>query len=240
VRPQHNKPALTSSSPPGQELKLLIYVHGTRHDLKPIQDLSQLPTFADHEGCAILAPLFPAGIDGTVDLDSYKRLSSKSLRCDVAFLAILDEVRHIWPGVDTGKAYLLGFSGGGQFAVRRSYLYPKKKNEAVSIGAPDKSQYWNESQNWPIGVMEVFGRKVSVAQLSGVKLQLVVCENDNPIHGEEEFWEFVQKMKGTGRKIQDEASEMRGVDIDLALMKQWRLGQAREIYDYWRQVGTEA
>jgi hypothetical protein len=88
--------------------------------------------------------------------------------------------------------------------------------------------------------VEFCGRKVSVAEISSVQLQPVVGENDNPIHGGEELWELVQKMKRKGKNIKDEASETRGVDRDLAVVMHGRFDEAREICDHWRQVGIEA
>jgi hypothetical protein len=68
-------------------LPLVIIIHGTR---RTSETLNGLISWSHTHPCAILAPLFPAGLDGPNDIDSYKVLSSKTLRSDLALLSILE------------------------------------------------------------------------------------------------------------------------------------------------------
>lgn len=72
------------------KLPLLVSIHGTRRDLSPLH--TDLEAFANTNACAVLAPLFPAGLEGPNDVDSYKTLKSQTLRSDLALLDILDAV----------------------------------------------------------------------------------------------------------------------------------------------------
>ncbi|KAJ9196219.1 hypothetical protein DTO021D3_6678 [Paecilomyces variotii] len=87
-------------------LPLLVSVHGTGRNLSGLYG-QELVSFADSTPCAILAPLFPAGLDGPNDIDSYKKLRSSTLRSDLALLSMLDEVAHRWPGIRTDKVFLM-------------------------------------------------------------------------------------------------------------------------------------
>ncbi len=87
------KPSLTNDSPPKDKLPLLVYIHGTRRRISAVDSDDDLVPFAEATPCAILAPLFPVGLDGPNDLDSYKLVRSKTLRSDLALLAMLDEGR---------------------------------------------------------------------------------------------------------------------------------------------------
>lgn len=68
-------------------LPLLVVIHGTRRNS---DTLNALAPWCHSHPCAILAPLFPGGLDGPNDIDSYKSLSSKTLRSDLALFSILE------------------------------------------------------------------------------------------------------------------------------------------------------
>jgi len=59
------------------------------------------------------------------------------MRFDLLLLAMLDEVADFWPGIQTEKVYMMGFSRGGQFIHRFLLLHPERLY-AVSIGAPGR------------------------------------------------------------------------------------------------------
>jgi dipeptidyl aminopeptidase/acylaminoacyl peptidase len=69
-------------------LPLVVGIHGTGRNASDV--VSRLVPFAHSSHFAVLAPFFPAGLDGPNDLDSYKVLSSKTLRSDLALLSILE------------------------------------------------------------------------------------------------------------------------------------------------------
>lgn len=123
----YNDPART------RKLPLLVYIHGTRRDTSALQ--GSLIPFADTTQCAILAPLFPVGLDHPHDLSSYKFLNAKSYRSDLVLLSIVKEVSKRWQHIKTDKFFLMGFSGGGQFAHRFLYVHPERLL-GISVGAP--------------------------------------------------------------------------------------------------------
>ncbi|KAK9452797.1 hypothetical protein V1511DRAFT_513515 [Dipodascopsis uninucleata] len=198
IPPAHyNSDPRKSESPP--KLSLLIYIHGTRRMISAIH--SELVPFADSTPCAILAPMFPAGLDSPNDLDSYKLLRSETLRSDLSLLSILEEVAERWPGIATEKVYMMGFSGGGQFVHRFLYLYPDRL-AAVSVGAPGRSTALDRQKNWPAGIADVeviFEKTIRVELIREVSIQLVVGDKDSVGHGSKEFWTWLKKMKDAQR-----------------------------------------
>jgi poly(3-hydroxybutyrate) depolymerase len=111
-------------------------VHGTARTWTAIYE-EELISFADRTPCAILAPLFPASLNGPNDLDSYKKLHSPSLRSNLALLSVLDEIAPRWPEIRTDKIFMVGFSGGGQFPHRFLYLYPER---LAAVGVGDQAE----------------------------------------------------------------------------------------------------
>jgi predicted esterase len=232
----------------GRKLPLLVVVHGTGRRTSALES-PEFVAFAHNTPCAILAVLFPTGITGPYDLDSYKLLSARSerdahtdsaLRSDLALLAILSEVSYRWPGIDTGKVFMMGFSGGGQFAHRFLYLYPEKLG-AVSIGAPGRVTYLSADEKWPRGIRDVkqiFGREVDLEKVRAVKgVQLVIGSEDTSVHGGEEFWDWVREMKSQRRgKNNEEDVDEGGLDR----MTKGRLESLRELQASWKELGIEA
>ncbi|KAH8659226.1 hypothetical protein BGZ60DRAFT_414848 [Tricladium varicosporioides] len=197
IPPEHYT-AVTVSQPQNTSppLPLLIVIHGTRRTV--FDSSNGLVEFAHTQKCAVMMPLFPAGLDSPHDLDSYKLLSSRTVRSDLALLAILGEVEKRWPGITTEKVFLMGFSGGGQFVQRFLYLYPERLI-AVSIGAPGRATLLDDSLPWPAGIRdveEVFGRRVDLDKIRAVKaIHLIVGSDDNMVHGGEEFWKWLTEKK---------------------------------------------
>lgn len=221
IPPEHYD---TASSP--KKLPLLVWIHGTRRKMNTLYS-NDMVSFADSTPCAILAPLFPGGLDGPNDLHSYKTLRSESLSSDLALLSTLEEVAARWPGIDTDKVFMMGFSGGGQFTQRFLYLYPERLL-AVSIGAPGRVSMLDSSKPWPEGIANVeglFSRPVTTKSIQQVPIQLVVGSEDNYIHGGEEFWDWLRKMR-TGED-QDQKSG------DLSAMRQGRLQTLQELHTAW-------
>ncbi|VUC22374.1 unnamed protein product [Clonostachys rosea] len=210
------------------KLPLLVNIHGTLRRMTAIQVDDQLPKFADGIGCAILAPHFPAGLEGPNDLSSYKTIHTASLRSDLALLDILDEVAYRWPGVETTKIYLSGFSGGGQFVHRFLYLHPDRV-AASSIGAPGRVTYPDQNESWPSGISDVgemFDTTVNMTQLNEVSLQFVVGEKDTEIHGSSEFWEWLEEVMGSAD--------------DLPPMNESRFDTVKKLRDTWTAAGVES
>ncbi|OJZ90243.1 hypothetical protein ASPFODRAFT_414108 [Aspergillus luchuensis CBS 106.47] len=225
------------------KLPLLVNIHGTsrKTSIRPEQAF-----FAESTPCAILAPLFPANIDGPNDLDSYKVLRSATLRSDLALLAILDEVATVWPGIDTEKVFLAGFSGGGQFAHRFFYVHPERL-AAVSVGAPGKVTMLDEQLAWPSGIgnfQEVFGKGLDKDIMRNVQVQLVIGSQDVKVHGGKEFWEWAKKVMAQ-RMAAEKASEKDGGKEkmgkrEVVMMDQGRSQSLQHLQSSWKADGIEA
>ncbi|KAG9574585.1 poly hydrolase, partial [Aureobasidium melanogenum] len=222
-----------------KKLPLLVNIHGTRRNLSAIY--SDLKTFADSTPCAVLQPLFPAGLEGSNDLDSYKKLRSKSVCSDLGLLSILDEVAMRWPHIDTTKIFLMGFSGGGQFAQRFLYVYADRLS-AVSIGAPGKVTLLDDQQEWPKGiknVRDVFDRPIDLSLIKAVDIHMVVGSKDTGAHGGDEFKKWQQAMKA---KVKDAGSDEEAAltnNIDAAGAGQGRLGTLQDVQRSWKDQGIE-
>ncbi|KAI1405413.1 alpha/beta-hydrolase [Hypoxylon fuscum] len=221
--------------PAPAKLPLLVSMHGTR---RHVYDIYDLVAFVESTPCAVLTPLFPAGLDGPNDLDSFKLLRSKTLRSDLAFLSILDEVAIRWPGIDTSKIFLMGFSGGGQFVHRFMYLYPERL-AAASIGAPGRATPLDDQRNWPEGVKDVealFGRTINKNLIKELPIQLVVGGADLQVHGGKEFWTWVKQMKAQHSGQDENTDDTEG----LPTMQKGRLDTLRDLHDSWKRDGIVA
>jgi predicted peptidase len=216
------------------KLPLLIWVHGTGRKWHALYE-DEMVSFADQMPCAILAPLFPAGLDGPNDLDSYKILHSSSLRSDQALLEILDEVAARWPGIRTDKVFLKAFSGGGQFAHRFLYLYPERL-AAISVGAPGRVTLLDFSKNWPQGVANtktLFDREVVLENIRKVPIQLVVGSEDNKVYGGEAFWNWLENFQKVKDERQSEATGLSRMEIR-------RLQAVEELHKSWKTDGIDS
>ncbi|KAI1136001.1 alpha/beta-hydrolase [Hypoxylon sp. FL0543] len=217
------------------KLPLLVSVHGTR---RYVYDIEELAPFAESTPCAILTPLFPTGLDGPNDVDSYKQLRSKTLRSDLAILSMLDEVAVRWPEIDTDKIFLMGFSGGGQFVHRFLYVHPERL-AAASVGAPGHTTALDDQQNWPAGTKDVeslLGKPIDKDLIKRVAIQLVVGDQDVKIHGGEAFWTWVRQLKARGGAGSGAASNAE----KYMSMDHGRLETMRKLRDSWERDGIEA
>jgi len=229
-----------------KQLPLLVNIHGTRRNLSAIY--GDLKTFADSIPCAVLQPLFPAGIEGPNDLDSYKKLTSKSLNSNLRLLSILDEVGARWPNINTEKIFLMGFSGGGQFTQRFLYIHPDRLS-AVSIGAPGKVTLLDEQQTWPKGtkdVQNVFSRSIDLSLIAAVDIHMVVGSKDTGAHGGNEFKQWQEEMKKKKKKTskaKDTDSDQEAAlaaNIDASETGKGRLGTLQNIQNLWKDQGIDA
>ncbi len=216
------------------KLPLLIFMHGSKRNVSPIHN--ELIPFAESTPCAVLAPVFPAGLDGPNDMDSYKRLRSKTLRSDLALLSMLDEVAHRWPGIDTTRVFLMGYSGGGQFAHRFLYLYPERL-AAVSIGAPGSVTVLDPTQKWPAGVADVeelFDRSIDKHIIQKVAIYLIVGSADVEMHGGEGFWQWYTKTSAKLRTGENDGMNRNKHPV------QDRLSTLKRLHAMWMEDGIKA
>lgn len=163
--------------PQGPPRPLVVAVHGTLRRCETLRDA--FADFGERHDCVVLAPLFPAGITGPNDVDSYKLLSATEFRPDQILLSMVDEVAARWH-VDTDRFHLHGFSGGGQFAHRFAYLHPDRL-ASLSVGAPGRVTLLDPTTPWRHGTAdteELFGITVDPASLRDVPVQLVIGAHD--------------------------------------------------------------
>jgi dienelactone hydrolase len=159
------------------QVPLVVIMHGTGRDNTGYRDA--FADFAEEHGCAVLAPLFPAGIDDPEDLHNFKFIEYRGIRFDRVLLDIVDEVGERF-NLDTTRFFLHGFSGGGQFTHRFFYLHPDRL-AAASIGAPGRVTLLDPDQLWWLGTKgfaEQFGQEIDLARLRTVPVQMVVGDQD--------------------------------------------------------------
>jgi poly(3-hydroxybutyrate) depolymerase len=146
------------------------------------------------------------------------------------------EVEHRWPGIDTRKFFMMGFSGGGQFAHRFLYLYPERLH-AISVGAPGRVTQLDDILPWPSGVQNVeekFAKKIEKDKIRAVgRIQLVVGSEDNTVHGGEEFWAWLEERQrhGSAKKMVE--------GNGLERMRTGRLQTLQNLQRSWLSDGIE-
>jgi pimeloyl-ACP methyl ester carboxylesterase len=189
---------------PSQKIPLIVSIHGNGRNAERCRDT--MIDLADRERAAILAPLFPAGINDPNDMQNYKMLSYEEIRYDLVLLGIIDEIAVRWPGIATAKFFLTGYSGGGQFALRFFYLHPARL-EAVSVGAPGLVTQLDDTLNWPKGIKGIEslfgGLSVDLSSLRNVGgVQLFVGSDDTKKPGGG-FVEWLRGRKDTVKEIKE-------------------------------------
>ena len=218
-------------------IPLVISIHGTGRDAESCR--RRLISLAEKERFAILAPLFPTGLDNEWDLDSYKLLRSKTLRSDSALLDIVTEVAVRYPGIDTEKFFLIGYSGGGQFVHRFLYIHPERVF-AASVGAPGRVTHLDKTLKWPQGVAdvgEIFEKelsktdgKVSLELLRKIRAVQMVVGGDDVEVPQNELIEWAAKMK-------DKMSRGDDVSGSLEPMRTSRVDTLKTLHGEWDPLG---
>lgn len=220
---------------PPRRLPLVVNVHGSLRRAERARDT--LIPLANEIGCAILAPLFPAGVDDPSDMQGYKFLRHNETRYDLILLSMIDdEVSVRWPGIETEKFHLVGYSGGGQFASRFMLVHPERLL-GISIGAPGVVTRLDWGVKWPAGLAgmeDIFdGIVVNVDKLMSIKhVQLVVGGKDSETPGGGLLNWF------RGRKDKGMIDANKGEDIPLSLPN--RIQALAGLRDELRETGVEA
>ncbi|MFD4903101.1 poly(aspartic acid) hydrolase [Streptomyces sp. NPDC058411] len=172
----------------GEPSPLVVAVHGTHRNVGQVRD--HFADFAEEHGCVVLAPLFPAGLTGPNDLDSYKFFTEPGFRPDLLLLDMIDEAARRWH-IRTDRFHLYGFSGGGQFAHRFFYLHPDRL-ASLSVGAPGRTTLLDSRTPWWRGTAdstELFGAAPDTRAMAQAPVQLVIGEDDTRV----EVWEGAEQ-----------------------------------------------
>lgn len=167
---------------------LVVTVHGTHRNVGQVRD--HFADFAEEHGCVVLAPLFPAGLTGPNDLDSYKFFTEPGFRPDLLLLDMIKEAAERWH-IRTDRFHLHGFSGGGQFAHRFFYLHPDRL-ASLSVGAPGRTTLLDSQTSWWRGTAdstELFGTVPDTEAMADLPVQLVIGEHDTHV----EVWEGAEQ-----------------------------------------------
>jgi poly(3-hydroxybutyrate) depolymerase len=151
-------------------------VHGSFRVAETYRDL--LWQFAEESGCVLLCPLFPCGVDGPSDTESYKFVYWPAIRYDSILLAMVEEVAGRL-SVDAGRFVLFGYSGGGQFAHRFFYGHPGRLL-GVSIGAPGSVTLIDPARPWQVGTggLEAIVGPLDPSAMRRMPVQMVVGDAD--------------------------------------------------------------
>lgn len=126
---------------------VLVSVHGISRNARA--HARAFADFADRYGVVVVAPLFPRQ-----QFPGYQRLGvsrhGHGPRPDLVLNAMLTEVAAM-TGARTGRFYLFGYSGGGQFAHRYAMAHPQRVI-AVAMGAPGWYTFPDEQARYPRGL----------------------------------------------------------------------------------------
>lgn len=219
--------------PSSPKLPLIVTLHGARREYIRARDALVPLADDDATACAILAPLFPAGIASGEDLIGYAELVTtmkKSgtgehgsvLRYDLVLRDMVAEVAQRYPGIDTETFFLAGFSAGGQFAHRYLYLHPDRV-VAASIGAPGSITMLDETFEWPLGISALktsfpHVESVDVEKLRTIDLQVYVGDKDISTKNFEAARAF-EAVKQPGNAGRDQRPRTEKAE---ALVENWR------------------
>jgi len=135
-------------------LSLVAIVHGTGRDAHAY--INSFVDEAEEYGVALIAPLFDdtqfrhyqfiyyEGLDMTHEVRA-------RLRSDLRFNDILDLLKKEHPFINTKQFCMYGFSGGAQFTMRYTLLYPYRVTKAVVV-SPGSYLFPDSTQEFPRGI----------------------------------------------------------------------------------------
>jgi pimeloyl-ACP methyl ester carboxylesterase len=125
--------------------RLFVTVHGISRNAA--EHAARFAPFAEKYGVVLVAPLFPAD-----RFPDYQRLGLKSAdeQSRLALERIIGEVGAL-TGADTGKIYLFGHSGGGQFVHRYAMSNPQRVAKYV-VSAAGWYTLPDPSLSYPVGI----------------------------------------------------------------------------------------
>lgn len=160
------------------KVPLIVPVHGSGRNPEGLR--RKFAALAEEHGCAVLAPLFPVGLIDPNDVVNYKMIKYREIRYDHILLAMVDEAHCRFGKIETEKFLLYGFSGGGQFVHRFTYLHPERV-QALACGAPGTQTLWDMDHSFPRGVQDieqVFEQSVDWAKIKAVPTMFIAGDAD--------------------------------------------------------------
>lgn len=161
---------------------LAVLIHHSLRDAQALRD--QFIDFAEAQQCALLAPLFPCGINGEDDFNNYKLMRHKGLAYDEVLLGMIDEIAGVFR-LEADRVLMHGFSGGGQFAARFLMRHPDRLR-AISIAAPGTVTLPGDPRGWWVGTgdMEaVLGAPLRADLIRALPIQLLIGAEDTSPEG---------------------------------------------------------
>ncbi|MEJ8473765.1 alpha/beta hydrolase [Roseibium algae] len=190
---------------------LLVLIHPSLRNASGLRD--EFIDFAEATQCALLAPLFPCGIEGTDDFNNYKHMRYGGVAYDDVLLGMVEEVSGIFR-LESSRFMMHGFSGGGQFALR-FYLRHPERLQAISIGAPGTVTLPGDPRSWWVGtgdMEQALGAPLRLETMREVPVQLVIGSEDISPRGTmvapgSSFWREDANDAGENRMQRIEAFE---------------------------------
>ena len=161
----------------GRARHWLVAVHGSGRGAESLRDA--LAGFAEETGIAVLAPLFPIGLDVPDDEPSYKFVRWNGRSHDRSLHALLEDAETRF-GIPAARFQMFGFSGGAQF-VQRYVLFHPDRVIAASIGAPGYVTILDEDLDWWPGMRNfetVAGHPLDREALARIPVQIIVGRGD--------------------------------------------------------------
>jgi pimeloyl-ACP methyl ester carboxylesterase len=175
-------PAVMSMS--SKSMRLLVVVHGysaRRNSAKGRQAVRRFTSFWGQQvaglNLAVMAPHF----DEKLFQKDYQRLNRFGLRADLRLNQLIDEASELIPHLEAKKCFLLGFSGGGQFAHRYAAFHGNRFSRIV-VGAPGWFMWPDSCLPYPLGMGEPNSQGKGVERLRRLcrrNMLLLVGENDH-------------------------------------------------------------
>jgi poly(3-hydroxybutyrate) depolymerase len=126
-----------------RDAPLLVAVHGISRNARDQARL--LSECAEQYGVVVFAPLFGADF-----FPDFQRLGRRGLRADQALNRMLEDFGRA-TGLATGRFFLYGFSGGGQFGHRYAMAYPERV-AALAVTATGWYTWPDERRAFPAGM----------------------------------------------------------------------------------------
>jgi pimeloyl-ACP methyl ester carboxylesterase len=155
--------------------RLLVTVHG--HDREAVGRVEHFVDLAEHHNFVLLGPQFDPSI-------RFQMLGIGGERADLRLLDLVAEV-----SADLSLAHeqfdLFGYSGGGQFAHRFLYAWPRRVRHVI-VGAPGTVTMPDAQHRWPGGIRNlasVAGERFDLDEVRRRRIMLLVGTDDILLEG---------------------------------------------------------